>query len=62
MMMTWWFQQDRFMTLVNRVDMDKYLAGVVEAEAGPNAEKEFYKAQSILCRTFAMKQLDRHQS
>ncbi|MDF1575963.1 MAG: SpoIID/LytB domain-containing protein [Bacteroidales bacterium] len=52
--------EDRYMTLVNQVDMDKYLAGVVEAESGPNAEKEFYKAQSILCRTFAMKQMDRH--
>jgi stage II sporulation protein D len=54
--------EDRFMTLVNRVDMDKYLAGVVETEAGPNAHKEFYKAQSILCRTYAMKHLDRHLS
>ena len=53
---------DRFMTLVNRLDFDKYLAGVVEAEAGANAEKEFYKAQSILCRTYAMKYTDRHQS
>lgn len=53
---------DRYLTLVNRVDMDKYLAGVVEAESGSHAEKEFYKAQSILCRTFAMKQMDRHAS
>jgi len=53
---------DRYMTLVNRVDMDKYLAGVVEAEAGYNAEEEFYKAQAILCRTFALKNLDRHLS
>lgn len=52
--------EDRFMTLVNQVDMDKYLAGVVESESGSNAEKEFYKAQSILCRTFALKQMDRH--
>ncbi len=51
---------DRFITLVNRVDFDKYLAGVVETEAGPNAHMEFYKAQSILCRTYAMKHLDRH--
>jgi stage II sporulation protein D len=53
---------DRYLTLVNRVDMDKYLAGVVEAESGANAEKEFYKAQSILCRTYALKQMDRHSS
>jgi stage II sporulation protein D len=53
---------DRFMTLVNQVDMDKYLAGVVEAESGPNAEKEYYKAQSVLCRTYAIKQMDRHET
>ncbi|MEA3460710.1 MAG: SpoIID/LytB domain-containing protein [Bacteroidota bacterium] len=51
---------DRYLTLVNQVDLDKYLAGVVEAESGPNAGKEFYKAQSILCRTYALKQMGRH--
>lgn len=51
---------DRFITLVNEVDLDKYMAGVVEAESGSNAEKEYYKAQSILCRTYSLKQLDRH--
>jgi len=54
------FSGEQGFTLVNRVDMDKYLAGVVEAEAGPDAAPEYYKAQSILCRTFAMKHLDRH--
>jgi stage II sporulation protein D len=53
---------DRFMTLANQVDLDKYLAGVVEAEAGPHAEKEFYKAQSVLCRTYALKHMERHIS
>ncbi|MCK4746145.1 MAG: SpoIID/LytB domain-containing protein, partial [Bacteroidales bacterium] len=53
---------DRFLTTVNRVDLDKYLAGVVATEAGSNASKEFYKAQSILCRTYALKHLERHQS
>ena len=53
---------DKFITLVNEVDMDKYLAGVVEAESGSNAEREYYKAQSILCRTYTMKQFDRHGS
>lgn len=53
---------DRYLTLINQVDLDKYLAGVVEAESGPNADKEFYKAQSILCRTFALKQMDRHSN
>lgn len=53
---------DRFMTLVNAVDIDKYLSGVVETEAGSSAHEEFYKAQSILCRTYAMKHLDRHST
>ncbi len=55
------YADPRFLTLVNRVDLDKYLAGVVEAEVGPNQEKEFYKAQSVLCRTYALKYMDRHR-
>jgi stage II sporulation protein D len=53
---------DRYMTLINQVDLDKYLAGVVQAEAGLNSQKEFYKAQSVLCRTYALKQMERHIS
>lgn len=53
---------DRYLTLINKVDLDKYLAGVVEAESGPNAAKEFYKSQSILCRTYALRQMDRHNN
>ena len=52
---------DRYLDLINRVDLDKYLAGVVESEAGAGAEAEFYKAQAILCRTFALKNFDRHE-
>jgi stage II sporulation protein D len=52
---------ERFITLINQVDIDKYLAGAVESEAGFHAEKEFIKAQSILSRTFAMDNLERHQ-
>lgn len=46
--------------LVNQVDIDKYLAGVVEALAGTRVEKEYIKAQSVLSRTYALKNLDRH--
>jgi len=52
----------RYLTLVNQLDLDLYLAGVVEAEAGPRAELEFYKAQALLCRTYAFRQMDRHRS
>jgi stage II sporulation protein D len=53
---------DKYITLVNELDMDKYLAGVVEAESGTGAEKEYYKAQSILCRTYTLRHFDRHDS
>ncbi|MDX2432699.1 MAG: SpoIID/LytB domain-containing protein [Bacteroides sp.] len=49
-----------FISLVNRVDMDKYLAGVIQSAAGVNAHLEFYKAQAILCRTFALKHNQEH--
>ncbi len=50
---------DRLMTL-NIIDMDKYIAGVVEAEAGPNAHAEFYKAQALLARTYAIGHAGKH--
>ncbi len=48
------------MQLVNRIDFDRYLAGVVETEAGPVAPQEFYMAQAVLCRTYALRNWDRH--
>lgn len=38
----------------NTVSMDSYLAGVVEAESGPNAPYEFYKSQAIISRTYLL--------
>jgi stage II sporulation protein D len=46
--------------VVNIIDLDKYIAGTIEAEGGPNADTEFYKAQAILARTFAIKNYYRH--
>lgn len=48
------------LVFVNRVDMDKYVAGVIQAEAGVDAHIEFYKAQAVLCRTHALKNNQRH--
>ncbi|MCX7985905.1 MAG: SpoIID/LytB domain-containing protein [Bacteroidales bacterium] len=45
---------------INAVDIDKYIAGVVEAEGGYKAHPEYYKTQAILCRTYAIGHLDRH--
>jgi stage II sporulation protein D len=48
------------MMAINLVDIDKYIAGVVEAESGPNAHIEFYKAQVLLARTYAYGHMERH--
>jgi stage II sporulation protein D len=46
--------------IINRVDLEKYVAGVVEAESGTIAADEFYKVQSILCRTYALYNITKH--
>ena len=49
------------MKIINRVNLEYYVAAVVEAEAGNNAKQEFYKAQASICRTYALKHLNRHK-
>jgi stage II sporulation protein D len=49
------------MKIINRVNLEYYIAAVVEAEAGNNARQEFYKAQASICRTYALKHLSRHR-
>jgi stage II sporulation protein D len=46
--------------LINDVNFEKYIAGVVEAEGGSKAHIEYYKAQAILCRTYAAKHYTKH--
>jgi stage II sporulation protein D len=45
---------------VNIIDIDKYLSGVTESEGGVRATLEYYKTQTVLCRTYALSHLDRH--
>lgn len=47
--------------LVNLPPWDKYLAGVVEAESGTHAAKEYYKNQAVICRTYALQKWDKHK-
>lgn len=49
-------------SVINEIQPDYYIAGVVEAEAGPSAEPEFYKAQSVLARTYLYGHIARHES
>ncbi len=41
--------------LVNRVALDNYVAGVVEAESGLMRHPEYYKVQAIIARTYAIR-------
>ncbi|MGB0917037.1 MAG: SpoIID/LytB domain-containing protein [Flavobacteriales bacterium] len=46
--------------LTNHVNIDRYVSMVVQAEVGYGAAEEYYKIQSIICRTYAMRNLERH--
>ncbi len=46
--------------IINELHLNDYLAGVVEAEGGASAGTEFYKAQAILSRSYAVKNWERH--
>jgi stage II sporulation protein D len=48
--------------MVNKIDIENYIMGVVETEAGRRCELEYYKVQAILSRTYAYKNMDRHES
>ena len=48
--------------MVNEINLEKYIMGVSETEAGSRCELEYYKVQAILSRTFAYKNLDRHKA
>ncbi len=45
---------------INLVDLEKYIAGVIEAEGGINAPYEYYKAQAVLIRTYTIKNIYKH--
>lgn len=46
--------------LVNVVNIENYVGGVVEAETGKERPFEFYKVQSIISRTYALANFRRH--
>lgn len=48
------------LTIVNLVDMDNYLAGVVESEGGGGRHLEYYKVQAVMSRTYAYKYKNKH--
>jgi len=49
------------LTIVNLVDIDNYLAGVVESEGGGGRHIEYYKVQALMSRTYVLKYLGKHK-
>lgn len=49
-----------FIKIINEIEVDKYIAGVTEAESGSRSNSEFYKVQAILARTFALSHINKH--
>jgi len=49
-----------YLQIVNQVNIENYVGGVVEAEAGKERHVEFYKVQSIISRTYALTNFRRH--
>lgn len=47
--------------MINTVNLENYIAGVVESEGGSKAGKEYYKTQAILCRTYALENYHKHE-
>ncbi len=52
--------RENALRLINILDLEKYIPGTIEAEGGPNASAEFYKAQAVLSRTYAIRNFARH--
>lgn len=52
--------KDGKLLLVNKVSMERYVGRVVQGEVGHGAAEEYYKIQSIICRTYATRHLERH--
>lgn len=55
------FAGESSLTVVNLVDMNHYLGGVVESEGGGGKELEYYKVQALMSRTYALKYLRKHE-
>ncbi len=47
--------------LINVVDMNNYLSGVIESEGGGGRHMEYYKVQALMSRTYALKNIQRHK-
>ena len=43
-----------FGQVINEIDLDQYVEGVLKGEAGYGYDEEFYKVQSVMSRTYSL--------
>ncbi len=48
------------LTIINKVDINNYLGGVVESEGGGGKYLEYFKVQALMSRTYVLKYLGKH--
>lgn len=57
-----YFQNNNgFLFVINNIEIENYLPGVLEAEVGLSRPPEYYKVQAIICRTYTLSHLRRHE-
>ena len=50
------------LVLINSCDVEEYIAGVVKAEGGTGKNKEYFKTQAVIARTYMYKYFDKHSA
>ena len=53
---------NQLLKVINKIDLEHYISGVVECESGSKTTPEYYRLQSILCRTYALGHIRRHEA
>ncbi|PCH96529.1 MAG: hypothetical protein COB85_03465 [Bacteroidetes bacterium] len=52
----------KHLRVINHVNLDKYVAGVVKSEVGIASSLELYKVQAIICRTYSLSNFRKHEA
>jgi stage II sporulation protein D len=50
------------LVMVNTVDIEQYIAGVVKAEGGNGKNIEYFKTQAVICRTYMYRYMNKHKA
>ena len=54
------FSDMETLLLINTCDIEKYIAGVVQAEGGSGKNEEYLKTQAVIARTYTYKYFNKH--